>query len=136
MAYLPWNPRPAQALRAELVGSNTATAAGLTACGRTPLLELCRLLLQAGHDPKTSLVAWRGKTLCLRVSAIGLAAQLTIDGRSYFSRLQNFRIAPPVRQNGAHHHYHHHDPAFVSIGERHERRNDRDFSTERNKFYD
>ena len=54
-------------IRAELIGSDRCSALGTTARGATPVLGLCRLLVEAGLDPITPLEAWRGSTLCLRV---------------------------------------------------------------------
>jgi hypothetical protein len=39
---------------------------------------LCRSLLEAGHDPATSMEVYRGPTLTLRVRSIGEAAKLTV----------------------------------------------------------
>jgi hypothetical protein len=66
-------------LRAELSGSTIASAAGQLAIGNTPILLLCRQLIAAGIDPATSLEAWRGPTLCLRIRSIGAGAKLTVD---------------------------------------------------------
>lgn len=64
------------AIRAELVGSNTATACGLRA---STVLALCRALVAVGHDPGTPLVAARGAMPCLLVRSIGEAARLEIN---------------------------------------------------------
>jgi hypothetical protein len=48
------------AVRAELIGANRATALGVEAHGPSPVLALCRGLLEAGHDPATPLHAYRG----------------------------------------------------------------------------
>jgi hypothetical protein len=66
-------------LRAELSGSTICSAAGQVAIGHTPVLALCRALIEAGHDPSTPLEAWRGPTLCLRIGSIGEGARLTVD---------------------------------------------------------
>jgi len=68
-----------QAVCAELIGSDRCSALGMTAHGTTPVLGLCRLLVEAGLDPATPLDVWRGSTLCLRIRRIGEAAQLTIE---------------------------------------------------------
>jgi hypothetical protein len=80
------------AVRAQLLGSNQATAHGVTVSGRNaPVLALCRALIEAGHDPDTPLEAYRGDLLCLRVRSIGEGARLTVedgsDGRSRFRKL-------------------------------------------------
>jgi Holliday junction resolvase len=67
-------PRPQAEIRAELIGSDECTAAGLTIRGRAPVLALCRQLIADGHDPGLPLEVWRGPVLCLRVRSIGEAA--------------------------------------------------------------
>ena len=55
-----------QAIRAELIGSDTCTAAGITARGNAPVLALCRQLLAAGHRSRPArLEVYRGATLAL-----------------------------------------------------------------------
>lgn len=77
-------------MRAELIGSNQATACGVTVSGRNaPVLALCRALIEAGHDPAIPLEAYRGNTLCLRVRSIGEGAALSVseatnDGKPRF----------------------------------------------------
>jgi hypothetical protein len=66
------------AIRAELIGNDTATGAGISITAYTPVLELCRRLVAAGHDPATPLQAYRGPILCLKVRSIGEAAGLRI----------------------------------------------------------
>jgi hypothetical protein len=70
-----------QLVRADLVGADTAVAAGITATGHAPLLTLCRRLVEAGHNPSTPLEAYRGTTLCLRARSIGAGARLTVRRR-------------------------------------------------------
>ena len=65
-------------IRAELIGSDECTAAGLTISGGAPVLALCRQLIADGHDPGLPLEVWRGPVLCLRVRSIGEAAQLRV----------------------------------------------------------
>ena len=66
-------------LRAELSGSTICSAAGQVAIGHTPVLALCRELIEAGHDPSTPLNVYRGDALALRIRSIGEAARLTVD---------------------------------------------------------
>jgi len=49
-----------QAIFAELIGSNTCTAAGVTVVDHVPVLALCRTLVTAGQDPNRPLHAYRG----------------------------------------------------------------------------
>jgi len=69
-------------IRAEVTGSDQASACGLTVCCSSPILTLCRQLIAAGHDPKTPLQAYRGATLCLHVRSIREAAGLEIAAHS------------------------------------------------------
>jgi hypothetical protein len=68
-----------QAIRAELIGSNACSALGITARGHAPVLALCQLLIEAGHDPDRPLLAYRGDTLCLRVRSIAEGAALAVE---------------------------------------------------------
>jgi hypothetical protein len=90
----------------ELHGDRTAVAAGIIATGYTPALKLCRLLVAAGHDPRTRLELFRKNgTLALTVRSIGEGAQLRIDGDgTRFERLpdglqQRRPAASPMRRN-------------------------------------
>ena len=60
-----------QVIRAELTGADTCTARGITSRSSTPVLAMCRRLIEAGCDPATRLDAYRGDVLCLRVRSIG-----------------------------------------------------------------
>ena len=89
-----------QAVCAELIGSDRCCALGTTARSSAPVLALCRLLVEAGHDPATPLEVWRGTTLCLRVHSIGEGAALRIGTHGVgFERLPECTAASPVRQN-------------------------------------
>ena len=68
-------------IRAELAGDGYATACGIVARGSSPILKLCRLLVDAGHDPSAPLEAWRNGVLCLRVRSIGEAAGLRVNNK-------------------------------------------------------
>jgi hypothetical protein len=94
-----------QPLRAELIGDDRCSAAGLTAHHAAPALALCRLLIAAGFDADRALHAYRGPVLCLRIRTIGAGATLTVDeSRSAFRRWKpspyahvSLRIAPRQR---------------------------------------
>jgi len=91
------NPQP---IIAELIGDETCSALGLTACGASPVLELCRLLLAAGYDPDAELETYRGNVLCLRVRSIGEAAALEVAPRLLgFRRIPGCREGSPVRKS-------------------------------------
>ena len=69
---------PVKIIRAELSGSDEASACGLVVRSSSPVIALCRQLVAARYDPRTPLEAYRGKTLCLHVRSIGEAARLEI----------------------------------------------------------
>jgi hypothetical protein len=71
-------PHSTQDIRAELVGIDTCIAAGQVARGATPVLAMCRQLIEAGHAPNLSLRAYRGDVLCVTVRRIGEGAALTV----------------------------------------------------------
>lgn len=77
-------------IRAELVGDSKALACGFVINSSSPLLALCRKLVDAGYDPATSLEAYRDDTLCLKVRSIGEAARLEIKGNG-----KGFRFGTP-----------------------------------------
>src|SRR5262245_35422567 len=95
------NRKPFQAIRAELAGSTQCEAAeGINADSLSPVLELCRLLLAAGHDPDRPLKAWRGDTLCLRIRSIGEAARLRVATHGVgFQCAPECTAAPPDRKS-------------------------------------
>ena len=67
-----------QVIGAEITGSDTATAAGVTVRGRAPVLALCRALLAASHDRNARLKAYFGDVIALTSarSAGALLSQL------------------------------------------------------------
>ena len=77
-------------IRAYLTGATTCAAAGISVTNSTPVLSLCRRLLEAGHEPATRLDVYRGATLALTVRSIGEAAQLIVktagNGNPVFAR--------------------------------------------------
>jgi hypothetical protein len=85
------------AIRAELIGDDTASAVGNTVTATSPVLALCARLVEAGTDPATPLEAYRGTTLCLHVRSIGTAARLEINakGTGFIAR-HAVRTAPPI----------------------------------------
>jgi hypothetical protein len=66
-------------IRAELFGSQTCTAASVTATGHAPVLALCRSLIAAGLDPDTAVDVYRGAVLALCVRSIREGATLTVS---------------------------------------------------------
>ena len=79
------------AVCAELIGSSTASAEGISALGNSPILKLCRLLIAADIDPGRPLHAYRHNMLCLTVRSIGEGAWLAVDeSRTTFARWKAF----------------------------------------------
>jgi hypothetical protein len=66
----------AQVIRAELTGNDIATALGITAKSSTPVIRLCAVLIEAGHDPADRLHVYRSNTLAITARSIGEGAQL------------------------------------------------------------
>jgi hypothetical protein len=86
-------------IRAQLAG-DICTALGVTAKSSSPVLALCRKLVDAGHDPATPLEAYRGDTLALRVRSIGEAAKLEVNsGGTGFRLATKPGRASPMRLN-------------------------------------
>jgi hypothetical protein len=88
------NPEIATAIRAQLIGDDQATALGIEARSAAPVLDLCRKLVAAGHDPTSTLHAYRGATLSLVVRAIGEAADLEVNSKGTRFVRRASRIAP------------------------------------------
>ena len=86
-----------QAIRAELIGSNACSALGITARGHAPVLSLCQLLIEGGHDPKRALLAYRGDTLCLWVRSIVEGAALAVEDDRLGSRRAEARRSRSTR---------------------------------------
>jgi hypothetical protein len=82
------------ALRAELTKSDTATAAGIAVKAESPVLALCRSLINAGYDPATTLNVYRGNTPALRIGSIGEAGALDIAGDGVGFRPRKKLAAP------------------------------------------
>jgi hypothetical protein len=91
----------APAIRAELIGSDTARSCGIIAQCNSPVLKLCRMLVEAGIDPDQPLHCYRHGMLCLIVRAVAEAAALEInsDGTG-FRPVHKPDAAPPMRLNG------------------------------------
>ena len=98
----------AKAIFAELIGSNTCTAAGVTVVDHAPAFALCRALVTAGQDSNRPLHAYRGDVLCLCVRSIGEGARLTVEDdrhgrprpRRWRNRPRRYGAAPLARQIG------------------------------------
>jgi hypothetical protein len=91
-------------IRAELAWDDHAIARGIVARGSSPVLKLCRLLVDAGADPSTPLEAWRNGVLCLRVHSIGEAAGLRVAAHGVgFERIPQCTAAPSIDPNAPDH---------------------------------
>jgi hypothetical protein len=89
-------------IRAEPSGSDRCVAEGIEVRAGAPLLAVCRLLVEAGHDPALALEAYGDGMLCLRVRAIGAAARLEINGDGTgFRRRRAPDAGPPMAPNGS-----------------------------------
>jgi hypothetical protein len=76
-------------IRAELSGSSVCIAAGLKINTGSPVLAICRQLIEAGVDPALRLECYRGDVLALSVSSIAIGAQLRVRGNG-----AGFEITP------------------------------------------
>lgn len=65
-------------VRAELTGSDGASAEGITVRSASPVFSLCRRLIAAGIDADRPLVAYRGMVACIIINSIGEGALLTV----------------------------------------------------------
>jgi len=83
---VPAAPKPSSAsyapatVTAHLQGDDTCSALDLTVQSSSPVIALCRKLIERAHDRATGLEVYRGKTLALRVRSIGQAARLEANG--------------------------------------------------------
>ena len=86
-------------ISAELAGSNECCTEGHVAQGASPVLALCRKLIDAGFDPYSPLEAYRDAILALRVRSIGEAAGVEINSAGTgFVRHRAVRTALLVRK--------------------------------------
>ena len=88
---------------ADLSNDDVCEALGITIHSPSPLLDLCRALVEAGCDPATPLEAYRGDVLCLRVRSIGEAAKLKIgsDGAGFKPVPEPVTASPVASQHKA-----------------------------------
>lgn len=91
-----------QVIRAELIGTHTCSAVGVTVRVGTPVLALCRRLIAVGYAAATPLLVYRGAVLALTVRSIGEGACLEINAKGTgFIRHRPVRTGPPVRANAS-----------------------------------
>jgi hypothetical protein len=88
-------------IRAELTGSDCATACDVTA--RT-VTGLCRKMVAAGYDPETPIEAYRNGTMAIRCRTIGDAAKYEVVnnacGTPVFRAMQVRILARWLSQSG------------------------------------
>jgi hypothetical protein len=93
-----------RAIHAELAWDDHATACGIVARSSSPVLKLCRMLVEAGHNPCLPLEAWRKGVLCLRVRSIDEAAGLELNASGTgFRQRREPDAAPPIDLNAPGH---------------------------------
>lgn len=89
------------AIRCELTDSDIASALGIEIHSGSPVLALCRALVERGHDPGNLMICWRGDVESLRIRSIGEAAGLEINGHGNgFKPWHDGGQASPMRLNG------------------------------------
>jgi hypothetical protein len=82
-------------IRAQISSDTIAVSCGITVKSPTPVLVLCRRLVEEGCDPVTPMQAYRGETLCLYVQSIGEAATLQVGSHGVgFTRAREGGSAP------------------------------------------
>jgi hypothetical protein len=87
-------------VRADLIGSSTCSALGITVTSSSPVLAMCRRLLAAGVDPATRLDVYRGATLAVTVRSIAEGANLEIGTKgTSFVRRAEVRAASLTRKS-------------------------------------
>ena len=87
---------------AAITGSDTAVALGITVRSSSPLLCLCRGLLDAGADPNQPLHAFRGDVLTLTIRTLADGARLEVKqhGTGFTARRER-RAAPSIAATAA-----------------------------------
>jgi hypothetical protein len=74
-------------IKAELSSDTIATviASTIAVSIGSPVIALCRRLIDAGYPSSLDLEAYRGDKLCLKVRSIGEAAKLEVSGSGRFT---------------------------------------------------
>src|SRR6516162_5318194 len=62
-----------------IINSNCCEIDDLVVKHNAPILAMCRKLIEAGYDQDRPLEAYRGDTLCLRISSVGYGAKWTVE---------------------------------------------------------
>jgi hypothetical protein len=80
------------AYTADLFGSNRCVCQSLdlTGTGNSPVFQLCRKIVAAGHDPTRPLKVYRNGVLALHIRSVGEGAELEVTqsraGRPIFRK--------------------------------------------------
>lgn len=81
--------RNSNTIIAQLTGSRTCAAEGITIFGSSPVLKVCRALIEAGYDASCRLEVYRRGKLSFVVRSIGEGSVLRVterrDGRPIFA---------------------------------------------------
>ena len=95
--HTPHAAKPAHrdSIRADIIGSDECHAGGYTVRSASPVLAMCRKLIEARFDPGLPLLADRGDVLCLSVRSIGEGAALTVaEGSQDTPRFRRWKPMP------------------------------------------
>jgi hypothetical protein len=84
------------AVHAQIDADNAVSAYGYTAVSTSPVLALCRDLIDAGHLPTAPMLVFRGTMLCLNVRSLEEAAALEVAPRGIGFVPCAVRRRPPV----------------------------------------
>jgi hypothetical protein len=85
-------------IRASLTADDTAVCAqaGLTVTSASPIITLCRLLIESGFDPAERLLVYRDGALVFGVSNLRHGAGLKLAFSHGFARRQTAEGGAPV----------------------------------------
>lgn len=67
----------------QLTGPDRCEFDGIVVKHNAPVLAMCRALIDAGYDRERPVEAYRGETMCLRISSIGHGAKFTVKDNRY-----------------------------------------------------
>jgi hypothetical protein len=85
-------------IQAQISSDSIATSCGITVETPSPVLSLCRKIIEAGCASSAPLEAYRGDTLALHVRSKGEAATLKVNGHGVgFWMGRELCTAPPMR---------------------------------------
>jgi hypothetical protein len=69
---------PKTSIIASVEGSDLCRAEGYTVKDHSPVLAMCRTLVEAGLDPQRPLLAFRRDVLAMRIKTIELGAHFSV----------------------------------------------------------